>query len=171
MKEKVVSVFSSLGALISGCFGSCGVACFATGCCGGTALLGFIGLSGSTLKIFEKLTPIFLVITVLALAYGFYKAYSPKKAECCSPPKTEDKDNSSCCEKEKPVSFFQSKAFLWVVTVLCVIMWTYPLIFKQQSNTVNDSPCCPASADSLKSSCCPPLNDTAFKIKNNVPSE
>lgn len=171
MKEKVVSVFSSLGALISGCFGSCGVACFATGCCGGTALLGFIGLSGSTLKIFEKLTPFFLVITVLALAFGFYKAYSPKKAECCPPKGEDNKDKSACCEKQKPVSFFQSKAFLWAVTVLCVIMWTYPLIVRQQAGSAKEPPCCPAVTDSFKSSCCPPANDSTLKADNENPSE
>lgn len=168
MREKIVSVFSSLGAVISGCFGSCGVACFATGCCGGTALLGFIGLSGSAMKIFEKLTPVFLVITVLALAYGFYKAYSPKKAECCSNKGAEDK---ACCEKKKPVSFFQSKAFLWAVTILCVIMWTYPLIVKNPANSAADSPCCPAETDSVKSNCCPPSNDSTFLMNNEKTSK
>jgi len=161
MKEKIVSVFSSIGALISGCFGSCGVACLATGCCGGTAILGFIGLSGSVLKVFEVLTPLFLVLTVISLAYGFYKAYKPKKAACCSPAASGEGASPSCCEKERKESFFQSKSFLWAITVLCIVMWTYPLILNSKNQPTQESTCCPAgSVDSTKSACCPPAKDS-----------
>lgn len=161
MKEKIVSIFSSIGALISGCLGSCGVACLATGCCGGTAILGFIGLSGSVLKVFEVLTPLFLVLTVISLAYGFYKAYKPKKAACCSQAASGESASASCCEKEKKESFFQSKAFLWAITILCIVMWTYPLVIKGKAQPVKESTCCPAeSVDSTMSACCPPAKDS-----------
>ena len=160
MKEKIVSIFSSLGALIAGCFGSCGVACLATGCCGSYALLGFIGLSGSTIKFLGALTPIFLIITVISLAYGFYKAYAVKKATCCVPADKGKEQSSACCTEEKPKTFFQSKTFLWVVTILCVVMWAYPYVFKNNANAANGAPCCPAPTDTTQTPCCPQVQDT-----------
>lgn len=160
MKEKIASLFASLGAFITGCFGSCGIACFAAGCCGGPALLGFIGLSGSTLKFFEKLTPVFLAITVISLGYGFYKAYSTKKSDCCPPSGSADNPANSCCEKEKPKSFFQSKAFLWVVTILCAIMWVWPFFSKNETSDTKNSPCCSSVSDTVKTSCCPQAYDS-----------
>jgi hypothetical protein len=161
MKEKIVSVFSSLGALISGCFGTCGVACLATGCCGSYALLGFIGLSGSTIKFLGALTPIFLIITVISLAYGFYKAYAVKKAPCCVPADKGEAQSSTCCTEEKPKTFFQSRTFLWVVTFLCIVMWVYPYVFKNNTNAASGELCCPATADPLSTSCCPPVKDSS----------
>jgi len=161
MKEKIVSIFSSLGALIAGCFGSCGVACLATGCCGSYALLGFIGLSGSTIKFLGALTPIFLIITVISLAYGFHKAYAVKKAPCCVPAEKSETSSSACCQEEKPKTFFQSKTFLWVVTILCVVMWAYPYVFKNNANAANGAPCCPATTDSTQTPCCPQVKDSS----------
>ena len=160
MKEKIVSIFSSLGALISGCFGSCGVACLATGCCGSYALLGIIGLSGSTIKFLGALTPIFLIITVISLSYGFYKAYAVKKAPCCVPDEKGETSSATCCQEEKSKSFLHSKTFLWVVTVLCVVMWMYPYIFKNNGNAANSAPCCPATTDSISAPCCPQVKDS-----------
>lgn len=156
-----ISIFSSLGALISGCFGSCGVACLATGCCGSFALLGFIGLSGSTIKFFGALTPIFLIITVISLAYGFYKAYAVKKVPCCVPAEKSEILFTQCCQEEKPKTFFRSKTFLWVVTILCVVMWAYPYVFKNNGNAASGATCCPALTDSTNTSCCPQVKNSS----------
>jgi len=151
MKEKIVSVFSSIGALIWGCFGgSCGIACLAGGCCGGTALLGLFGLSSSTLGIMEKLTPVFLGLTILSLGYAFYQAYKPKPAACCT-----DKNNllsNNCCDDQKKTSFFKSKSFLWIITIVCAIMWIYPLMFQSSAKNADSAACCPgyAEPDSLQ---------------------
>jgi hypothetical protein len=160
MKEKIVSIFSSIGALFAGCFGSCGVACLATGCCGSYALLGFIGLSGSTIKFLGALTPIFFIITVISLAYGFYKAYAVKKALCRVPTEKCETSSAACCQEEKPKTFFQSKTFLWVVTILCFVMWIYPYVIKNNANAANGSPCCPVTTDSTQTPCCPEAQDT-----------
>lgn len=126
-RSRFVAILSSLGASIAGsCGGACGVACLAGGCCGGTVLFGLIGLSGSTLSFFEKLTPVFLVLTIASLSYGFYKAYAPKKSTCCAPAETES--TTSCCEKKTRTPFLQSKAFLWGTTILCALMWLYPVV-------------------------------------------
>lgn len=165
MKAKFVSVFSSIGALIWGCIGgTCGVACLAGGCCGGIALLSFLSLSSSSFRFLEKLTPVFLGLTIVSLGYAFYKAYKPVPASCCS-------ENSSsllsdCCEKEKKASFLKSKSFVWLITIICAIMWTYPYVYKNEIKNQTNTACCPSSDihDSLigiktikvqTNSCCP----------------
>ncbi len=63
IKSKFIALFSSIGALLGSSVGACGVVCAASGCCGSYALFGLIGLSSSSMKFFEKLTPFFLVLT------------------------------------------------------------------------------------------------------------
>ena len=166
IKERITALFSSIGSLIaSSCGGACGVACIAGGCCGSTALFGLIGLSGSTLRFFEKLTPLFLGITILSLSYAFYKAYKPTSNRNCNTANTDDMN--TCCAKEKKMSFFQSKSFLWAITILCAIMWLYPYAGKIVQNAAGDfglgsqgscsTPCDIKSPGTLKTSrpCCP----------------
>ena len=151
MKSKIISIFSSIGALISGCFGgACGIACLAGGCCGSFAIFGVIGISGSSLAFMQKLTPVFLIITIASLAYAFWVVYKPKPKTCCSPVE-EPCNQSSCCSKPKKVSFIKSKSFLWITTIICVVMWTYPLL----KNTTNDSDsCCDINNNSNAQTCC-----------------
>ena len=125
IKSRLAALFSSLGAMVGACGSICGSACLPGACCGTLTLplFGFLGLSSSALQFLEKLKPVFLLITILSLAYAFYKAYKPKQtvtidAKC--------RTSSTCCVTEKQ-TFIQSKAFLWAVTILCTIMWLYPL--------------------------------------------
>jgi len=121
------AILTSIGAPVLGSTGgACGVACIAGGCCGGPAIFALLGLSGTTLSFIEKLTPVFLVITVISLSYGFYKAYKPKPAACCEP--DGDGKANACCAKPVRVSFTQSKSFLWIIALLCAVMWTYPYL-------------------------------------------
>ena len=138
MKSKIISILSSIGALIMGCFGgACGVACISGGCCGGAALFGLIGLSGSTLQYFEKLTPVFLVLTIVSLSYAFYKAYKPIPVNCCNK-NNNDSFSKLLYKKRSTKIFFNSKSFLWATTILCVIMWLYPYTSKFHINTAPD---------------------------------
>ena len=116
IKSRIAALFSSAGAMIGACGGICGSACV-TGACGGLTLplFGFLGLSSSALQFLEKLKPVFLLITIMSLAYAFYKAYKPKPAVSL--------DANCCVEKQ---TFIQSKSFLWAVTILSTIMWLYP---------------------------------------------
>ncbi len=160
MKSKIISFFSSLGALIIGCFGgTCGIACFATGCCGSFALLGFLGISGSSLLIFEKLTPIFLILTIISLAYAFYLAYKPKKTICCESSDKLNINESKCCTPKRRSGFFKSKAFVWTVAVVCLMMWVYPYFIPQNSLCQKDCKdatvnCCTVESEN-KLGCCP----------------
>lgn len=127
-KPRMASLFASAGAMLGACAGICGSACF-----GSLALplLGFLGLSSSALHFFERLKPLFLLITVVCLAYAFHKAYKPRPAvssdvNCCDTSK-------SCCPPKKK-TFIQSKSFLWGITLLCAIMWLYPYAANILSN-------------------------------------
>lgn len=140
IKSRFLALFSSIGSLLGSCGGACGVACAASGCCGSYALFGFIGLSSSSMKFFEKLMPIFLALTILSLSYAFYKAYKPKEANCCD--SENNKNGSDCCNTPKKTTFFQSKSFLWAITIMSAIMWTYPYISKinkSNSNSIQNS--------------------------------
>lgn len=116
IKSRIAALFSSAGAMLGACGGICGSACV-TGACGGIALplFGFLGLSSSALQFLEKLKPIFLLITIMSLAYAFFKAYKPKPAVSFD----------AKCDAETQ-TFIQSKSFLWAVTILSAIMWFYP---------------------------------------------
>jgi hypothetical protein len=132
VKSRILALIASIGAL----FGCCGGACAASGCCGSYALFGFIGFSSVSMKFIEKLTPFFLILTILSLSFAFYKAYKPKYAECCN---SENRHASSdCCSTPKQTIFIQSKSFLWAITIVTVIMWTYPYFSKLNAT---DSSC------------------------------
>lgn len=155
------STLSGLGSIMLSFLGSaCGPLCFLTGCCGGTAVLGFIGLSGATLGFISKLTPLFLALTVLSLGYGFYVAYRPKRETCCE--NSSETSPASCCKPVQKTSFFRSKTFLWVSTILCIVLWTYPLVQNKKNSEPVSGSCCPA-VDTTHKTCCPAKADTTVK--------
>lgn len=159
LKSRFIALSSSLGALLTGCFGgACGAVCLAGGCCGGPALFGLIGLSGSTLAWFDKFTPLFLILTILSLSYAFYKAYQPKPAACCDP--ADANTGESCCPPNKKTTFLQSKSFLWATTIMVVIMWTYPII----NQAINPTPACLSAEEACCSgdeeACCTPMDES-----------
>jgi len=155
MKTKILSVLSSVGAFLLSLFGgACGPLCFLTGCCGGTAIFGLFGVSSTMMGYMKVLTPIFLSLTILSLGYAFYVAYKPKKKQqpCCA--ETTHNESNNCCEEEKKPSFFKSKAFLWIITIICAIMWTYPLISKTINKSEPNQTCCPTQNTNQNSACC-----------------
>ena len=90
-------------------------------CCITPVLAIFGGLSGiaSTFSFLEPLRPYFIVFTAIILGYAFYNAYKPKKKneiECAC-----DDENV-----ETKKSFINSKSFLWIVTVIAVVLITFP---------------------------------------------
>lgn len=99
------------------------VAAFAASLCCITpvlAVLGGLGGIASTFSFLEPLRPYLIGITVIVLGYAFYNAYKPKKEE----------DIECACEpgEENPEkrNFLNTKAFLWIVTGVSVIMFTFP---------------------------------------------
>lgn len=88
-------------------------------CCVGPLVAGIAGISGaaSSFSWIEPIRPYLIVFTVLALGFAFYQAYRPKKAkvDCCE-----------TSEPEKKRKFFQSKTFLWTVTLFSAFFLTLP---------------------------------------------
>ena len=78
-------------------------------------LLAMIGGAGGMMSAFSwaaPLRPYLLGATVLILGFAFYKAYRPERKDGCG------------CEERKSV--LRSKAFLWVVAVVSMLLSTFP---------------------------------------------
>lgn len=78
-------------------------------------VLALIGGAGGMVSAFSwaaPLRPYLLVATALVLGFSFYRAYRPQRKDDCG------------CEEKK--SALQSKAFLWVVAVISVLLSTFP---------------------------------------------
>jgi len=113
------------------------VAAFAASLCCITpvlAVLGGIGGIASTFSFLEPLRPYLIGITVIVLGYAFYNAYKPKKEEdieCACEPGEENSEKKS---------FLNSKAFLWIVTGVSIIMFAFPsysyIFFPDNGNNV-----------------------------------
>jgi len=87
------------------------------------AVLGGLSSIASTFSFLEPFRPYFIAITILILGFAFFNVYKPKKKtdiDCACEDKTSD----------KKVSFINSKKFLWIVTVVCALLITFPYYSK-----------------------------------------
>lgn len=85
-------------------------------CCITPALALFSGATGiaSTFSWMEPYRPYLIGITIAVLGFAWYQKLKPKKAEI-----------DCACEEDKP-SFWQSKSFLGIVTVLAFLLMAFP---------------------------------------------
>jgi len=85
-------------------------------CCITPVLALFSGATGiaSTFSWMEPFRPYLIGLTIMALGFAWYQKLKPKKAAM-------DCD----CEEDKP-SFWQSKSFLGIVTVLAFLLMAFP---------------------------------------------
>jgi len=97
------------------------------------AVLGGLGGIASTFTWLDPLRPYLIGFTAIALGYAFYNAYKPEKEgdlEC------------ACEDDESPAkkNFINSKAFLWVVTGISILMFAFPsyshIFFPDTNNTI-----------------------------------
>ena len=97
------------------------------------AVLGGLGGIASTFTWLDPLRPYLIGFTAIALGYAFYNAYKPEKEgdlEC------------ACEDDESPAkkNFINSKAFLWVVTGVSILMFAFPsyshIFFPDTNNTI-----------------------------------
>ncbi len=90
------------------------------------AVLGGLGGIASTFSWLDPLRPYLIGFTAIVLGYAFYNAYKPQKEgdlECaCDPARPAGGDEESPAKK----NFLNSKAFLWVVTGVSVLMFAFP---------------------------------------------
>jgi len=68
----------------------------------------------STFSWLEPMRPYFIVATILVLGFAWYQKLKPQKKMDCN-----------CEEKGKP-KFIQSKKFLFIVTILAVLLLSFP---------------------------------------------
>ncbi|NOZ61892.1 MAG: mercuric transport protein MerTP [Calditrichaeota bacterium] len=88
----------------------------ASACCITPVLAIVAGVGGiaSSLSWLEPLRPFFIGITVFVLGFAWYQQLKPKKEIDCD-----------CDDNEKP-SFWQSKKFLTIATVLAILLLAFP---------------------------------------------
>jgi len=112
-------------------------------CCITPVLALISGASGaaSSLSWMEPFRSYLLVITVLVLAFAWYKKIKPRssdKIQC------DCETASSVSEKNEKQSFMQSKLFLGIITVFAFLMMLFPYYAKafypkQETKTVSNS--------------------------------
>ena len=85
-------------------------------CCIAPLIAMFGGVAGaaSTFSWIEPARPFLIGISIIALGLAFYQAYKPVAVDDCN------------CEVPEKKSFLKSKSFLWVVTVLSILMFSFP---------------------------------------------
>jgi copper chaperone CopZ len=93
------------------------VAAITASLCCITPVLAFLGGASGLAASFswiEPFRPYLLALTVLIFAYAWYQKLRPKPKQACA------------CDVEDKKSFWQSKVFLAIVTVLSVVMMIFP---------------------------------------------
>ena len=86
-------------------------------CCLGPLLLGAVGFGSlGFAAALAPLRPWFLGLTGVLIGVGFFLAYRPRRAAACAP-------GEACAQ---PASRRNQRLALWLVTVLTVILATYP---------------------------------------------
>tara|TARA_R110002072_G_scaffold255227_2_gene413982 strand:+ start:429 stop:1046 length:618 start_codon:yes stop_codon:yes gene_type:complete len=78
------------------------------------ALLGGVSGAASVFSFIAPARPYLIGISILALGYAFYQAYNPRPADDCD------------CEVDDKKSFLNSKAFLWTITVISIVLYSLP---------------------------------------------
>lgn len=103
------------------------------------AVLGGLGGIASTFSFLEPLRPYLIAITVVVLGFAFYEAYKPKKEpdiDCACEPALPEGGNEESSAKN---NFLNSKPFLWIITVVSILMFTFPSysgIFFPEDNAI-----------------------------------
>lgn len=103
-------------------------ALLASTCCVGPLLsiVGLLGVSASSLAWLMSIKPYLIGLSLLLCIYNLYLVYRPKKKTSCCAVDTEYQQLSQT-EKET-VHFFQSKKFLWGITIVTILTILLPYI-------------------------------------------
>ncbi|BDS12050.1 hypothetical protein [Aureispira anguillae] len=92
------------------------------------ALAGVLGVSASQLIWLSSIKNYLIGTSLLAISYNLYRAYIPKNKEnCCAIDQNETLAKLNPKEI-KTISFFQSKAFLWAIAWITIIILLLPYL-------------------------------------------
>ena len=78
------------------------------------AIIGGVAGTASTFSWIEPARPYLIGVSIIALGIAFYQAYRPFKVDDCN------------CEVPEKKNFLNSKGFLWMVTILSILMFSFP---------------------------------------------
>jgi copper chaperone CopZ len=100
-------------------------------CCIGPliAILGGVSGAASTFSWIEPARPYLIGGSALALGVAFWQAYKPVKVDDCG------------CEVPEKKKFFETKGFLWGITVFSVLMFSFPyysdIFYPESASTIS----------------------------------
>lgn len=102
-------------------WGGVGAAFLGALCCLGPVLFVVFGVGAGLVSTFEPLRPVFGVLMVAGLGFGFYTAYgSPPPARRAGGPA---EDARACAV---PRSRARERLIVWSATVLALVLWSFP---------------------------------------------
>ena len=78
------------------------------------AIVGGIAGTASAFSWIEPARPFLIGVSIVALGLAFYQAYKPVVVNDCN------------CEVTEKKNFINSKGFLWIITVLSILMFSFP---------------------------------------------
>lgn len=90
------------------------------------SLAGAIGVSAAQLTWLISVKPYLIALSLLAIAYNLYLAYKPQRQACCTV-------EGSGHGKGNGRGVFHSKAFLWVVVILTLLLLLAPYASQAKS--------------------------------------
>lgn len=95
------------------------------------AIIGGVSVGASMFSWVEPFRPYLIGVSILALGYAFYQAYKPKAADDCG------------CDVPVKKSILNSKGFLWTVTLLSLLLFTFPYyasaFYSSPQNNTNET--------------------------------
>ena len=106
-------------------------------CCIAPLIATFGGVAGaaSTFTWVEPARPFLIGISIIALGLAFYQTYRPKPVDDCN------------CEVPVKKSILNSKSFLWSITILSILMFSFPYY---SNNFYSQSAVAKTDSDSTK---------------------
>ena len=78
------------------------------------AIIGGVAGTASAFSWIEPARPYLIGISILALGLAFYQAYKPNDTDDCN------------CDVHEKKSFLNSKGFLWTITIISILMFSFP---------------------------------------------
>ncbi|WP_196890835.1 hypothetical protein [Aureivirga marina] len=118
MKSFLTSISAVFTALLS-C--TCCVAPF-------LSIAGFLGVSTSQLIWLSDIKNYLIFISLIAISYNLYRAYSPKEKENCCDLNQQEIITKLNKKESKFVQILQSKTFLWLIALLTLFILLLPFI-------------------------------------------
>ena len=102
------------------------MALMACTCCVGPlmAVAGLLGVSAAQLVWLASVKNYLMVFSLIAVTYNLYRSYFPAKTEVCCTIESQETEGKPMAV----IAFFQSRAFLWGIALLTIVILLLPYL-------------------------------------------